>query len=183
MTSREAWAKLIDRVPDMQTALLRKWRRAGVVNTGQAAIFPEENWTVVGQLIQGLNPWERRALDTVVDEAFMLIDETVELLELSLEGENPVLRECTTYAWRSEELGDAWPEDPPDWDCEKYTLEYLPQFCEFCKDTRILQAAARMTDKELRELALVRKRRDATGEDDEESYVSEEEEPDEEESD
>merc|ERR1712125_288448 len=75
MTSREAWAKLIDRVPDMQTALLRKWRRAGVIGTGFAAIFPEENWTVVGQLVSGLTPWERRALDSVIDESFMLVDE------------------------------------------------------------------------------------------------------------
>merc|ERR1711981_698336 len=125
-----AWAALIDRVPEMQTALLRKWRRASVRGTGMAAIWEEENWTVAGQVVSGLNPWERRALDMVIDDAFRIVDVTVELLDMALEGNDDDLHmKCTAYVWR-EDINDAWPENPPDWDVEHFTDEYLDQFVE-----------------------------------------------------
>jgi hypothetical protein len=183
LTSKMAWAALIDRVPIMHTGLLRTWRRFGVRGTGMAAIVEDENWTVVGQVVQGLNPWERRLIDMVIDDAFRLVDVSVEILDLSLDGRDPNIK-CTTYAWR-EEINDAWPsENPQDWDVEHFTDEYLTKFIDFCKDTAVVYSAARMSDKELKELALARKRRDPIGGDaDEAGYVSEDDADEDEDSD
>merc|ERR1712232_516874 len=64
--------------------------------------------------------------------------------------------ECTTYLWPV----DKYPEaiGPNDWDQLQFNLEFEDDFASFCKDMCVEHMNSKMTDDELKEAALQRKR-------------------------
>mmetsp|Transcript_142671 Transcript_142671/g.248787 ORF Transcript_142671/g.248787 Transcript_142671/m.248787 type:complete len:232 (+) Transcript_142671:113-808(+) len=150
MLSQQAWCALIGRIPDMRVAMLRGYERRGVRCCAFAGLLPLKDGMVVGQACLGLRPWERRLLDAVVDDAFSLIDVVVHYID---DVENAV--ECTTYIWRKE-FEDALTDN--DWDQMHFADTYLEQFTQVCADMRVDHESNKMSEEELKELALVRRR-------------------------
>merc|ERR1712218_485894 len=131
LLSERAWGSLLRRVPEMQAAVLRGYERRAVQGAGFAALVERDTGLVVGQLISGLKPSERRLMDAAVDDGFSLVDATVNYV-VDLDAAGPV--ECTTYVWRTEfedALGDA------DWEYELFCKDYLADFAALCMDMRV----------------------------------------------
>merc|ERR1740129_1947678 len=107
---------------------------------------------IIGQIVTGLKPNERRLMDAVVDDGFALVDSEVKYLD-ELDGE---AIECTMYLWR-EELMDALSES--DWSYEDFQEKDMRDFVDLCKDIRTSFLANKLPDEDLKELALARRRR------------------------
>merc|ERR1712113_407245 len=132
--------------------------RCKVFGAAIAGLREWENGMVVGQVVTGLRPFERRLMDSVVDDGFAMTEVKVEYLD-----EMGEFIECTTYIWR-EKFADALADE--DWSCEEFCDEYLKDFEELCGDMRKSTEAEKLGDDDLKELALARRRRE-TGFDDE----------------
>eukprot|EP00927_Polykrikos_kofoidii_P070629 TRINITY_DN67042_c0_g1_i1.p1 TRINITY_DN67042_c0_g1~~TRINITY_DN67042_c0_g1_i1.p1 ORF type:complete len:235 (-),score=49.01 TRINITY_DN67042_c0_g1_i1:82-786(-) len=167
LTSTSAWANLIGRVPDMRPAMLKDYERRAVHGAGFAALFQESGSLTIGQAVFGLVPSERRLMDAVVDDGFLLTEVKISFLDDPESAD----AECTTYVWKEEFL-DAVKEE--DWDMEDFHENYSQGFIELCKDTRESTRANKLDDAGLKDLAYTRRRREA-GADDEvpSSYQSE----------
>lgn len=152
MTLPQSWDALIGRMPEMRVAKLRGYVRRRVHCGGFAALVERERGLVIGQMVTGLRPVERRLLDRVVDDGFALSPVSVRCLD-DFDGKAV---ECTTYVWR-EEFEDAL-DGEQDWDVERFTDESLDEFVELCADMRKSQHAEDMSDKELRELVQAHRR-------------------------
>eukprot|EP00929_Paragymnodinium_shiwhaense_P004960 TRINITY_DN106299_c0_g1_i1.p1 TRINITY_DN106299_c0_g1~~TRINITY_DN106299_c0_g1_i1.p1 ORF type:complete len:253 (+),score=64.16 TRINITY_DN106299_c0_g1_i1:189-947(+) len=172
MTVASVWGALIGRVPDMRCAMVRGYDRRGVMGTGFAAMFEEEGAIVVGQAVLGLRPWERKLVDAVVDDSFLLQQVTASYLD-EPDGEE---FECCAYVFK-EMFYDGLTEE--DWDLEIFHEHYLPDLENFCKDEYEIYRCSVLDDKALKNLALARRRREAVNDDDGEgSYHSQDEEDD-----
>uniref|UniRef100_A0A7S4PVU3 Putative gamma-glutamylcyclotransferase n=1 Tax=Alexandrium monilatum TaxID=311494 RepID=A0A7S4PVU3_9DINO len=152
MLSEQAWGALIERVPEMRSALLRGFVRRRLHCAGFAATIEQPDGLLVGKVVVGLSPRERRLLDAVVDDGFALVDAKVRYLDEMDED-----LECTMYAWR-EEFADACVEGA-DWCFEDFCEEHLADFTALCADMRESHRAEHLPDDDLKELALARRRR------------------------
>lgn len=146
MTLPDTWDALLGRLPEMNTAKLRGYVRRRVQCGGFAALMEREGKLVLGQMVTGLLPAERRLLDRAVDDGFELTTVSVRRLD-DFDG-NDI--ECTTYLWR-EEFEDAL-DGEKDWDIERFTEENLEEFVELCRDMRQSHEAEHLPDQELQEL-------------------------------
>lgn len=152
LLSERAWGSLLGRVPEMQAAILRGFERRVVQCAGFAALVERDQGLVVGKLISGLRPAERRLMDSVVDDGFSLVDATVNYV-VDLDAAGQV--ECTTYVWRTEfeeALGDA------DWEYDLFCRDYLEDFDALCTDMRVSHEAEGLSDADLKEVSLRRRR-------------------------
>lgn len=170
MLSQQAWCALIDRVPEMRPCWLRGWERREIICSTFAGLVKNDDpdALVVGQAILGLMPWERRLLDEVVDDAFQLIDVTIQPLD-KLEESWP----STTYVWREDRFPNAVSEK--DWDQERFNAEHEEEFKHMCSDMLENYRCTKISDAELREMSL-RRRREQTGFEDEEEFQQEDDE-------
>lgn len=157
-----AWGALIGRVPKMRPAILDGFEAKKVAGCAFAGLLEVEGGMVIGQVVSGLKPTERRLMDSVVDDGFVLaLDITVRYID-GVIGEKV---NCSMYAWR-EEFCDGLTDQ--DWDYGQFCISDLKEFVQLCEDRRTCWLADRMPDDQLKELALARRRRD-TGDDDEDS--------------
>eukprot|EP00933_Yihiella_yeosuensis_P009576 TRINITY_DN11555_c0_g1_i2.p1 TRINITY_DN11555_c0_g1~~TRINITY_DN11555_c0_g1_i2.p1 ORF type:complete len:221 (-),score=59.37 TRINITY_DN11555_c0_g1_i2:50-712(-) len=160
MLSPEVWAALIDRIPDMRPGILKGYQRKAVGCTGLAAIIkaPEgEFGMTIGQVVFGLLPMERRLLDQAIEDMFILGEVDVRFLD----AEEDEFITCSCYMFK-EEFADAIGDD--DWNFEKYQDETLSEFRELCRDLRAQYIAERLSDEDLKELAMARRRKEAAEE-------------------
>lgn len=178
MLSQVAWCSLIGRMPEMRPCWLRGYERRAINRSTFAGIIKvvEEDGSVdpdcltVGQAVSGLKPFERRLLDSIVDDGFQLMDAICQPLDdLS---ENLL---CTTYVWRQDKYPDAVLKQ--DWDQDGFNANYEAEFVLLCADAMESYQTSKMSDEELKEKAL-RRRREMTGFEDEEEFKPEEEEQD-----
>lgn len=170
MLSQQAWCALIGHVPDMRPCWLRGWERREIICCPFAGLVKNEedrDMLTVGQAIIGLLPWERRLLDDVVDDGFELIDAIIQPLDALKEN-----LECTTYVWRQSKFPDA--VGSGDWSQERFNSDYEHDFTEMCADLFQSYRTSKVSDDELKEMAL-RRRREQTGFEDEEEWKPDEE--------
>mmetsp|Transcript_107675 Transcript_107675/g.300008 ORF Transcript_107675/g.300008 Transcript_107675/m.300008 type:complete len:193 (-) Transcript_107675:170-748(-) len=153
MLSERAWCALIGRMPEMRSAMLRGHARRSVQCASFAATIEQPGGIVVGQVVSGLCPFERRLLDAVVDDGFVLLNVRVRFLDDTEDVS------CTMYTWR-DEFVDAIMES--EWSYENFCQEHLEEFIALCTDMHETHKAEQLPDDALRELALARRRR-ATG--------------------
>mmetsp|Transcript_14848 Transcript_14848/g.30889 ORF Transcript_14848/g.30889 Transcript_14848/m.30889 type:complete len:279 (+) Transcript_14848:36-872(+) len=145
------WGHLIGRVPDMAPARLPGFVRRGLICSGEAALVPEEDGFAIGQVVYGLLPWERRLMDSVIEDTFSMETGLVQLIE---DDERRDL-EVTLYVWREEFL-DGITDD--DWSIETFEAEWLPEFALVCQDMREHHKTNKLGDEELKETLLVGRR-------------------------
>merc|ERR1712224_756254 len=142
----------------MRPCWLRGYERREVLCSPFAALIKCEedpDNLCVGMLVSGLLPWERRLMNACIDDGFGLTDAVVQALD-----EPDVDIECTTYLW----LVDKFPHavGPEDWDQLNFNLDHEDDFTSFCKDMCVDHMNSKMTDDELKQAALQR-RRNETG--------------------
>jgi len=181
----------------MQPAMLRGYRRRSVKGNGYAAMAtslqmydagkitdwepatpqgaPEGGGLVLGQVVTGLLPFERRLLDGVIDDSFQMVNVRVQHVDNQdwLSKDGPYI-DCVTYVWR-EELIDAMQDS--DWDMLDFSDKWLPNFLNVCADVALQHKIDSMSNEELQEMALARRRAEGDPAD-EGSYHSEEEDED-----
>ncbi|CAE8627514.1 unnamed protein product, partial [Polarella glacialis] len=109
----ESWGILIDRVPEMKVGMLRGFVRRNVTCSGFAGLMEEENGIVIGQVVLGLKPHERRLLDAVIEDTFEMVSVGVKIME----EDPPQDVECTTYLFKPQFM-DGLSDD--DWEMEAF---------------------------------------------------------------
>lgn len=176
MLSQQAWCALIGRVPLMQPCWLRGYERREIICSTFAGLIrneEDEDCLTVGQAVLELLPFERRLLDKLVDDGFELIPCICNPLDNITAS-----WECTTYVWRQELFPHA--VGTREWSQENFNRQHEEEFTQLCADLLEAHRTAQVSDEELKELSLKR-RRNATGFEDEEEFKPEEEEAEEEE--
>jgi len=171
MLSQQCWCALIDRVPDMRPCWLRGYERREVNASTFAALVrndEDKDMLTVGQAILGLMPWERRLLDEVVDDGFQLVDVIIQPLD-----DIKTDLEASTYIWRTDKYPEAVGEG--DWIQEDFNNDFEEEFRALCTDVYESFKLTMISDDDLKEKALQR-RRQQTGFEDEEEFKPEEEE-------
>lgn len=168
------WGALLGRVPKMRPAMLKGYDRVRVAGCTFAGITEAPGGLVIGTVISGLMPEERRLMDSVVDDGFDLtMGIYVEFIDF-LAG--PTSSTCSMYVWK-EAYSDGLTEEA--WDYEAFCDNDLLEFVALCEDRRTAFLAEKLPDDDLKELAMRRRRREGAIEhdDDEDSnYRSEDEE-------
>jgi len=178
MLSQQAWCALIGRMPDMRPCWLRGYERrainrstfAGLIKKTEDDESIDQDCLTVGQAVSGLKPWERRLLDQIVDDGFEMVEVVIQPLDDLKEN---LQCKCTTYVWRKERYPEAILKT--DWDQEGFNGKLELEFTALCVDVLELYKTTKISDEELKEKAL-RRRREMTGFEDEEEWKPEEEE-------
>mmetsp|Transcript_64698 Transcript_64698/g.150453 ORF Transcript_64698/g.150453 Transcript_64698/m.150453 type:complete len:191 (-) Transcript_64698:333-905(-) len=153
MLSERVWCALIERVPDMRSAILRGHARFQLQCGPFAAVVEHPGGLVVGSVVSGLKAAERRLLDAVLDDGFVLTSVKVRYLD---EMDTDV--DCSMYIWR-DRFADGLVEDS-EWNYEDFCTEYIDQFVEICTDMRKMHEAEKLSDDALKDLALARRRKE-----------------------
>jgi len=172
MLSQQAWCALIRRVPLMQPCWLKGYQRLEVKCSTFAALIKnseDADILTVGQAVLGLLPWERKLLDQVVDDGFRLEAVVCNPLDkLDIEWK------CSTYVWRHAEFPHA--VGKRDWSQENFNIEHEVAFTGLCEETLEAYVVSKISDEDLKEKSL-RRRRNQTGFEEEAENPEEAEEP------
>jgi len=153
MLSQQAWCALIGRVPEMRPCWLRGYERREIICCPFAGLVVTDDPDVlcVGQAITGLMPWERRVLDSIIDDGFEMFSTTIQPLD-----DPGVDIDCTSYRWRQEQFPDA--VGPEDWSQLNFNCEHEEQFTGLCSDRLCEYKDSLVSDEELKQRALARRR-------------------------
>lgn len=153
MLSQQAWCALIGRVPEMRPCWLRGYERREIICCPFAGLVVTDDKDVltVGQAITGLMPWERKILDSIIDDGFEMFSTVIQPLDSP--GEDI---ECTSYRWRQDQFPDA--VGPEDWSQLHFNCEFEEQFTGLCADRLCEYKDSLVSDEELKQRALARRR-------------------------
>lgn len=170
MLSQQAWCALIGRMPDMRPCWIRGFERRAINQSSFAGLIRatndddsvDQDCLCVGQAVNGLVPWERRLLDNIVDDGFELVEVVIQPLD-----DLSINLDCSTYVWRKDKYPDA--VMAIDWDQDAFHRKYEVDFTALCADALELYKVTKISDEELKEKALQR-RRGMTGFEDEEEW-------------
>jgi len=169
MLSQQAWCALIRRVPLMQPCWLKGYQRKEVKCSTFAALIKnseDADILTVGQAVLGLVPWERKLLDEVVDDGFRLEEVICNPLDaLTTEWK------CSTYVWRHADFPHAIGKK--DWSQENFNIDHELAFASLCEDTLEAYVVSKISDEDLKEKSL-RRRRNQTGFEEEDENPEEE---------